>query len=296
MSFKSGFISIIGRPNVGKSTLMNALVQHKVAIVSPKAQTTRNKIQGILTTDNFQMIFIDTPGIHKPHNKLGESMNKMAFSSRFDSEVVLLLLDCSVPLGSGDQYVIEKVKNIESPLYIVMNKIDLVSNEQREEYKNEVLKLIKPKKIIEISALQNNNLQTLLNLIEKELPEGPKYYPSDMISANPESFIMAELIREKVLLFTRDEIPHSVAVVIEDIERKRGGLLDISALILVERDSQKGIIIGAKGSMLKKIGIEARKDIEVLLGSQVNLRMFVKVKLDWRNNLSQLNDLGYKDE
>ena len=296
MSFKSGFISIIGRPNVGKSTLMNALVQHKVAIVSPKAQTTRNKIQGILTTDNFQMIFIDTPGIHKPHNKLGESMNKMAFSSRFDSEIVLLLLDCSVPLGSGDQYVIEKVKNIESPLYIVMNKIDLVSNEQREEYKNEVLKLIKPKKIIEISALQNNNLQTLLNLIEKELPEGPKYYPSDMISANPESFIMAELIREKVLLFTRDEIPHSVAVVIEDIERKRGGLLDISALILVERDSQKGIIIGAKGSMLKKIGIEARKDIEVLLGSQVNLRMFVKVKLDWRNNLSQLNDLGYKDE
>lgn len=296
MGFKSGFISIIGRPNVGKSTLMNALIQHKVAIVSPKAQTTRNKIQGILTTEQFQMIFIDTPGIHKPHNKLGESMNKMAFSSRFDSEVVLLLLDCSVPLGSGDEYVIEKVKNIESPVYVVLNKIDLVSKSKREEYKKEVLKLITPKGIVEISALQNNNLTTLLRLIEKELPEGPKYYPSDMISANPETFIMAELVREKILLFTREEIPHSVAVVIEDIERKRGGLLDISALIIVERDSQKGIIIGSKGNMLKKIGIAAREDIETLLGSKVNLRLFVKVKLDWRNNISQLNDLGYKDE
>lgn len=296
MSFKSGFISIIGRPNVGKSTLMNALIQHKVAIVSPKAQTTRNKIQGILTTDQFQMIFIDTPGIHKPHNKLGESMNKMAFSSRFDSEVVLLLLDCSVPLGSGDQYVIEKVKNIDSPLFVVLNKIDLVSKEKREDYRKEVEKIIKPKKIIEISALQNNNLATLLRLIEKELPEGPKYYPSEMISANPETFIMAELVREKILLFTREEVPHSVAVVIEDIERKRGGLLDISALIIIERESQKGIIIGSKGSMLKKIGIAAREDIETLLGSKVNLRLFVKVKLDWRNNISQLNDLGYKDE
>ena len=296
MSFKSGFISIIGRPNVGKSTLMNALIQHKVAIVSPKAQTTRNKIQGILTTEQFQMIFIDTPGIHKPHNKLGESMNKMAFSSRFDSEVVLLLLDCSVPLGSGDQYVIEKVKNIESPLFVVLNKIDLVSKEKREEYRKEVEKIIKPKKIVEISALQNNNLASLLRLIEKELPEGPKYYPSDMISANPETFIMAELVREKILLFTREEVPHSVAVVIEDIERKRGGILDISALIIIERESQKGIIIGSKGSMLKKIGIAAREDIETLLGSKVNLRLFVKVKLDWRNNISQLNDLGYKDE
>lgn len=296
MSFKSGFISIIGRPNVGKSTLMNALIQHKVAIVSPKAQTTRNKIQGILTTDQFQMIFIDTPGIHKPHNKLGESMNKMAFSSRFDSEVVLLLLDCSVPLGSGDEYVIDKVKNIESPLFVVLNKIDLVSKEKREEYRKNVEKLIKPKKIVEISALQNNNLSSLLRLIEKELPEGPKYYPSDMISANPETFIMAELVREKILLFTREEIPHSVAVVIEDIERKRGGLLDVSALIIIERESQKGIIIGSKGSMLKKIGIAAREDIETLLGSKVNLRLFVKVKLDWRNNISQLNDLGYKDE
>lgn len=296
MSFKSGFISIIGRPNVGKSTLMNALIQHKVAIVSPKAQTTRNKIQGILTTDQFQMIFIDTPGIHKPHNKLGESMNKMAFSSRFDSEVVLLLLDCSVPLGSGDEYVIDKVKNIESPLFVVLNKIDLVSKEKREEYRKNVEKLIRPKKIVEISALQNNNLSSLLRLIEKELPEGPKYYPSDMISANPETFIMAELVREKILLFTREEIPHSVAVVIEDIERKRGGLLDVSALIIIERESQKGIIIGSKGSMLKKIGIAAREDIETLLGSKVNLRLFVKVKLDWRNNISQLNDLGYKDE
>ena len=296
MSFKSGFISIIGRPNVGKSTLMNALIQHKVAIVSPKAQTTRNKIQGILTTNQFQMIFIDTPGIHKPHNKLGESMNKMAFSSRFDSEVVLLLLDCSVPLGSGDEYVIDKVKNIESPLFVVLNKIDLVSKEKREEYRKNVEKLIKPKKIVEISALQNNNLSSLLRLIEKELPEGPKYYPSDMISANPETFIMAELVREKILLFTREEIPHSVAVVIEDIERKRGGLLDVSALIIIERESQKGIIIGSKGSMLKKIGIAAREDIETLLGSKVNLRLFVKVKLDWRNNISQLNDLGYKDE
>ncbi len=296
MGFKSGFISIIGRPNVGKSTLMNALIQHKVAIVSPKAQTTRNKIQGILTTDEFQMIFIDTPGIHKPHNKLGESMNKMAFSSRFDSEVILLLLDCSVPLGSGDEYVIDKIKNVNSPVYIVLNKIDLVSKLKREEYKKKVASLLPNAKIIEISALQNSNLNTLLRLIEKELPEGPKYYPSDMISANPETFIMAELIREKILLFTHEEVPHSVAVVIEDMERKRGGLLDISALIIVERDSQKGIIIGSKGSMLKKIGIAAREDIEILLGSKINLRLFVKVKLDWRNNISQLNDLGYKDE
>lgn len=294
--FKSGFISIIGRPNVGKSTFLNRVIGQKIAIMSDKPQTTRNKIQGVLTTEDSQFIFIDTPGIHKPKHKLGDFMMKVAQNTLKEVDLILFMVNADEGYGRGDQYIIDKLQSIQTPVFLVVNKIDLV-------HPDDLLTLIETYKekfnfheIIPISALQGNNIETLLYVIKKYLPEGPQYYPADQVTDHPERFIVSELIREKALHLTREEIPHSLAVVIDKMERKENDVVHIMATVVVERDSQKGIIIGKQGSMLKEIGKRARLDIENLLGSKVFLELWVKVQKDWRNKLSQLRDFGFRED
>lgn len=294
--FKSGFISIIGRPNVGKSTFLNRVIGQKIAIMSDKPQTTRNKIQGVLTTEDSQFIFIDTPGIHKPKHKLGDFMMKVAQNTLKEVDLILFMVNADGGYGRGDQYIIDKLQSIQTPVFLVVNKIDLV-------HPDDLLTLIETYKekfnfheIIPISALQGNNIETLLYVIKKYLPEGPQYYPADQVTDHPERFIVSELIREKALHLTREEIPHSLAVVIDKMERKENDVVHIMATVVVERDSQKGIIIGKQGSMLKEIGKRARLDIENLLGSKVFLELWVKVQKDWRNKLSQLRDFGFRED
>lgn len=294
--FKSGFVAICGRPNVGKSTLMNGLIKHKIAIISPKSQTTRNKIQGVLTDEDSQIIFIDTPGIHKPHNKLSENLNKMAFSATRDVECIVFLVDGSEEFGVGDSFIIEKLKNAKVPVFLVINKIDKLKPETVKDLEHHFKKLYNFTKIIPISALNLENTDVLVEEIKKVLPEGPKYYPDGFLSDHPEEFVMAELIREKILYFTHDEIPHSVAVEIESIKKLKSGYLDVSAVIVVERKSQKGIIIGKGGTMIKKIGVAARKDMESLLGNKIYLTTFVKVEEDWRNSIHHLKEYGYNSK
>jgi len=291
--FKSGFVAICGRPNVGKSTLMNGLIKHKIAIISPKSQTTRNKIQGVLTDEDSQIIFIDTPGIHKPHNKLSENLNKMAFSATRDVECIVFMVDGSEEFGVGDSFIIEKLKNAKVPVFLVINKIDKLKPGTVKDLEHHFRKLFNFEKIIPISALNLENTDILIEEIKKILPEGPKYYPDGFLSDHPESFVMAELIREKILYFTHDEIPHSVAIEIEEIKKLKSGYLDVSAVIIVERKSQKGIIIGKGGTMIKKIGVAARKDMESLLGNKIYLTTFVKVEEDWRNSVHRLKEYGY---
>ena len=296
MSFKSGFVAISGRPNVGKSTLLNNIIKHKIAIMSPKAQTTRNTIHGVYNDEDTQIIFIDTPGVHKPHNKLGEIMNASAIGATRDVEAIIFLVSVSNEIGKGDEYLLNILKNQKIPVLLVLNKIDLVSKEDI------FLKIVEWKKmfdfdnIIPVSSKKGENVDKLLKIIKKMLPVGPKYYPDDVISDHPEEFIMAELIREKILFLTRDEIPHSIAVIIENIESKKNGKIDVNASIIVERDSQKAIIIGKGGSMIKNIGIMSRRDIEHLLGSKINLELFVKVEKNWRNEFRYLKEFGYKGE
>jgi len=294
-NFKSGFISIIGRPNAGKSTLMNSIIKHKVAIVSPKAQTTRNKIQGIYSDDECQIVFIDTPGIHKPNNKLGEQLNKMAYSSTRDVEGTILIVDSSKDFLEGDKFVLEEIKGVDHPVILVLNKIDLISKNKLIELVDFWSKLFDFEAIVPISALNSENLENLMKVIKRILPFGPMYYSKDSISAYPERFIVSELIREKILYLTQEEIPHSVAVVVESMKKKNGDLYHIHATIVVDKDSKKGIIIGKQGQMLKKIGIAARKDIEELLGIRVMLELFVKVEKDWRDSMYLLKEFGYKD-
>ena len=291
--FKSGFVSIIGRPNVGKSTLLNQILKQKVVIVSPKAQTTRNKIQGIYTTDEEQIIFIDTPGIHKAKNELGIAMNEFAFTSLSGADLILYLVDATVPIGSGDKFIIETLKKIKTPIFLVANKVDLLNDTNR------ILENITSYKIegnftsgITISAANNFNINKLLDMIKERLPIGPMYYPKDQLLDQPERFVVLEMIREKVLLNTKDEVPHSVAITIERF-KELNNLIEIMATIIVERDSQKKIIIGKDGSMIKKIGTQARLDIIKLLGCKVHLELFVKVEKDWRNKRYQLKEFGY---
>ena len=291
--FKSGFVSIIGRPNVGKSTLLNQILKQKVVIVSPKAQTTRNKIQGIYTTDEEQIIFIDTPGIHKAKNELGIAMNEFAFTSLSGADLILYLVDATVPIGSGDKFIIETLKKIKTPIFLVANKVDLLNDTNR------ILENITSYKIegnftsgITISAANNFNIDKLLDMIKERLPIGPMYCPKDQLLDQPERFVVLEMIREKVLLNTKDEVPHSVAITIERF-KELNNLIEIMATIIVERDSQKKIIIGKDGSMIKKIGTQARLDIIKLLGCKVHLELFVKVEKDWRNKRYQLKEFGY---
>ncbi|WP_342389331.1 GTPase Era [Salinicoccus bachuensis] len=294
--FKSGFISIIGRPNVGKSTFMNKVLGQKVAIMSDKPQTTRNKIQGVHTTETSQMIFIDTPGIHKPKHQLGEHMMKVARNTLRETEAILFLVNVAEEIGRGDEYIIDMLKNTDTPIILVMNKIDLVHPdkliEQIEVYKDK----LPFADVVPISALQGNNVDRLLEVIEGYLPEGPMYYPEDRITDHPEHFIVGELIREKALHLTSQEIPHAIGVEVERMKADDRGTINVAAVIYVERDSQKGMVIGKNGKMLKEIGKLARIDIENLLGSRVYLELWVKVQKDWRNKSQFIRSLGYRDE
>ncbi|WP_413491402.1 GTPase Era [Brochothrix thermosphacta] len=298
--FKSGFVAIIGRPNVGKSTLMNHIVGQKIAIMSDKAQTTRNKIQGVYTTDTAQMVFIDTPGIHKPKHKLGDFMVKSALSTLREVEVIYFMVNAMQKLGPGDEFIIDKLQSVvgETPIYLVINKIDQVHPDYLMGFIDEYRQLLDFTEVVPISALEGNNVQNLLSITEKQLSEGPMYYSEDQVTDHPERFIISELVREKVLELTREEIPHSVAVTTDKVRQENDGeKIHVMATIVVERSSQKGIIIGKQGSMLKQIGTKARKDIEILLGSKVYLELWVKVQKDWRNKELYLNDYGFnKDE
>jgi GTP-binding protein Era len=294
--FRSGFVAIIGRPNVGKSTLLNQLVGQKLAIMSDKPQTTRNKIIGVLNRDNVQIVFIDTPGIHKPKHKLGELMVEASRRSLNEVDCILLLIDVTQKPGKGDEYVLTNLAHIKTPVFLVINKIDLLP-------KNEVLPVIDQwknkfdfKEIVPVSALRNNNTAALVDLIEDRLPIGPKYYPEDMITDQPERLLVAELIREKVLHRTREEVPHSIAVVVEQMERRNNDLIFVGAYVFVERDSQKKILIGKNGNFLKEIGTAARGEIEALLGNKVFLDLWVKVKKDWRNHEGSLRNLGFYEK
>ena len=295
-NFKSGFVSIIGRPNVGKSTLLNAILKEKIAIVTPKAQTTRNRIQGIYTTDNEQIIFIDTPGIHKAHNELGNIMNDFALKSITGIDLILYLIDVNVPLGTGDRFIIDALRESKVPTILVANKVD------KEQDTNKIVENIETYKEygnfiggITISATEGFNIDKLLEMVVSNLEYGPMYYPEDQLIDQPERFVVCELIREKVLLNTSEEIPHSVAVTIDRF-KESDEIIDIHATIVVERLSQKKIIIGAKGAMIKKIGTEARKDIKNFLGLPVYLELFVKVEDNWRNKKYQLKEFGYNND
>lgn len=294
--YKSGFIAIIGRPNVGKSTFLNHVVGQKIAIMSDKPQTTRNKIQGVLTTDDYQMVFIDTPGIHKPKHRLGDFMMKIADNTLNEVDAVLFMINADEGYGRGDQFIIERLENVKSPVFLIINKIDLVSPEALLGIIDEYRQKGDFQEIIPISSLQGNNVNRLLTELQNYLPEGPQYYPQDQITDHPERFIITEFIREKALHLTREEVPHSIAVALENMEKRKDDTVFIQATIITERSSQKGIIIGKQGSMLKKIGQEARKDIEHLLGSKVYLELWVKVKKDWRNKQSQLHELGFRQD
>ncbi|MGM9904337.1 GTPase Era [Enterococcus sp. 10A9_DIV0425] len=293
---KSGFVAIVGRPNVGKSTLLNRIVGQKIAIMSDKAQTTRNKIQGVYTTPEAQLIFIDTPGIHKPKHRLGDFMVETAYSALREVDAVLFMISADQKRGRGDDFIIERLKNVSAPVYLVINKIDKVHPDELlgiiEDYSNQMPFA----QVVPISATEGNNVERLMSVLVEEMPEGPQYFPDDQVTDHPEYFIVSELIREKVLFLTRDEVPHSVAVVVDTMKRNENDKIHIQATIIVERDSQKGIIIGKGGKMLKDIGTKARKDIENLLGDKVFLELWVKVQKDWRDKRVYLQDFGYRQD
>ncbi|RKD24010.1 GTPase Era [Ammoniphilus oxalaticus] len=295
--YKSGFVSIIGRPNVGKSTLMNEVIGQKISIMSDKPQTTRNKIRAVYTEGRGQIVFIDTPGVHRPQSKLGEYMNQIVEHSLQEVDLILFLVDASEKLGPGDRFIVEKLSKVDTPVFLIINKIDKVHPEQLLPFIDEYKSLYEFKEIIPVSAIQGNNVNTLVNEMFALLPEGPQYYPSDQVTDHPERFIMEELIREKVLHLTREEVPHSVAVAIEHLEtREDSNAVYIYAGIYAERESQKGILVGKQASMLKEIGKRARQDIERLLGTRIYLELRVKVKRDWRNQDRSLRDFGFQEE
>ena len=292
--FKSGFVSIVGRPNVGKSTLLNHILETKLAITSSTAQTTRNTIQGIYTDDEAQIIFMDTPGIHKPQDGLGSFMNTTALNSIYGVDVVLFLAPADEKIGRGDRFIVERLKEADGPVYLLLNKIDLLSKEELIKKLNEWKELYDFKEIIPISALNGDNVDTLIKTIKDELNEGVMYYPKDHITDHPERFIMAEFIREKILYFTREEVPHSVAIVIERMAEDEDGV-EVMATIVVDRPSQKGIIIGKQGTMIKKIREQARKEMKRFLQVPVSLELFVKVERNWRNKQKYLREFGYDE-
>ena len=293
---KSGFIAVIGRPNVGKSTLINSLIGQKIAIMSDKPQTTRNRILCILTRPEAQIVFLDTPGIHKPKHKLGEYMVKAAEGTLKEVDAIFFVVDATEKMGPGEYYILERLQATAKPVILVVNKLDLIEKEQ-------VLPIISHYTdkypfvgVVSISAKEETNLDALIEEVEKYLPEGPQYYPEDMVTDQPERLIVAELVREKALQLTRDEVPHAIAVDVDEMKARDNGDTYIRATIYVERDSQKGILIGAKGSMLKEIGRLARVDIEMLLGTRVFLDLWVKVKKDWRDRDSVLRGFGFGNE
>lgn len=295
MSYKSGFVTIIGRPNVGKSTLTNDILGEKIAIMSDKPQTTRNKIQAFYNTDDSQIIFIDTPGIHKPKNKLGDYMVTAATDTLNEVDVVIYMVDESKVIGPGDKFILESLKKVKTPVILVINKIDLLGPDDYKKLFDRYSQYEFLNFVMGVSATQKMNVDALLNRITDLLPEGPMLYPDDMITDQPERVIVAEIIREKILHFIDDEIPHGVAVEIERMKKRNGkDLIDISASIVCEKKSHKGIIIGKGGRKLKGIGKSAREDIESLLGSRVFLELFVKVREGWRDDDNMLKGFGYK--
>lgn len=292
--FKSGFVAIVGRPNVGKSTFMNYVLGQKIAIMSDKAQTTRNKIQGVYTNQDCQIVFLDTPGIHKPKHELGNFMVESAYSALKEVDAVLFMVNAAEKRGPGDDFIIEKLKKIKTPVFLVLNKIDLISPDELLDRVELYQETIPFAGIIPISVLQGNNVQELMTTLTNHLPEGPQYYPSDQITDHPEYFVVSELIREKILHLTKEEIPHSVAVTVDKMQKDEFDKVHVYANIIVERPTQKGIIIGKGGKLLKEIGVRARKDIEQLLGNKVYLELWVKVEKDWRKKKSHLQDFGYR--
>jgi GTP-binding protein Era len=294
--YKSGFFSIVGCPNVGKSTLINRLVGQKIAIVTDRAQTTRNRITGVLTRKDYQMIFLDTPGMTKPRSKLGEYMQKVAEDASQDTEAILFVVDALNGVRDRDADVMRILKNERSPVIVLINKCDAASAAQMADAREKIAQAGFDT-VLAISAKNGDNIDELEELLKGYLTEGPQYFPEDMVTDQPERVICAEMIREKTLQLLRDEIPHGIGVGIEKMElRPEGDLMDVWATVYCERESHKGIIIGKGGKMLKRIGTEARKDIEWLLGVRVNLQIWIKVKEDWRNRQQMLNELGYRDD
>ncbi len=296
-NFRSGFVALIGRPNVGKSTLMNRLIGQKIAITSSKPQTTRNRIQTVYTSEDGQIIFLDTPGIHKAKNRLGEYMVEVAERTLSEVDVILWLVEPSNFIGAGEQYILEKLRKTKTPVFLVINKIDRVKKEEILSFIDTYRKEYSFAEIIPVSALQGENTDTLISVMLRYLPEGPMYYDEDTVTDQPERQIVAELVREKALRNLSDEIPHGIAVVIDRMKERPGGtLIDIDATIICERDSHKGIIIGKQGAMLKKIGQQARFEMEALLGCKVNLKLWVKVRKDWRDSELLIKNYGYRQD
>ena len=291
---KSGFIGLIGRPNVGKSSLVNAVIGHKVAITSDKPQTTRNVIQGIRTDEDSQMVFVDTPGIHKPKNKLGRILNKEAYYSLEDVDVILFLVDITESLGKGDKFVIDVLKNANVPVILVINKIDKVPREEILKKIDEYKDLYNFDEIIPISAKKMDNVDRLINVLKSKLTDNIKYYDEDMYTDKPVNFMVSELIREKILDLTFEEVPHSVSVIVDAMEYSANSV-NIQATIVVDRENLKAILVGKNGSMIKEIGTRARMEIELLLNKKVYLELFVKVIPKWRDKEKFLNMIGYKD-
>ena len=293
---KSGFVSIIGRPNVGKSTFVNRVIGHKIAIMSDKAQTTRNKIQGVMTRDDAQIIFIDTPGIHKPKHKLGDYMMRVAKNTLSEIDAIMFMVNVNEDIGRGDEYIMEMLKNVKTPIFLVLNKIDLVHPDTLMPKIEQYQSYMDFTDIIPISALEGLNVDHFIDVLKSFLPEGPKYYPDNQISDHPEQFVVGEIIREKILHLTSEEIPHAIGVNVDRMVKESEDRVHIEATIYVERDSQKGIVIGKGGKKLKEVGKRARRDIEMLLGSKVYLELWVKVQRDWRNKVNFIRQIGYVED
>ena len=293
---KSGFVSIIGRPNVGKSTFVNRVIGHKIAIMSDKAQTTRNKIQGVMTRDDAQIIFIDTPGIHKPKHKLGDYMMRVAKNTLSEIDVIMFMVNVNEDIGRGDEYIMEMLKNVKTPIFLVLYKIDLVHPDTLMPKIEQYQSYMDFTDIIPISALEGLNVDHFIDVLKSFLPEGPKYYPDNQISDHPEQFVVSEIIREKILHLTSEEIPHAIGVNVDRMIKEDEDRVRIEATIYVERDSQKGIVIGKGGKKLKEVGKRARRDIEMLLGSKVYLELWVKVQRDWRNKVNFIRQIGYVED
>lgn len=292
---KSGFVTIIGRPNVGKSTLINQIIGEKISIISDKIQTTRHSIHGVLSEENSQIIFIDTPGIHKPKHRLGDYMVDESIQTLSDVDVILFMVNAVEGYGAGDEFILDKLSRVDSPVFLLINKVDLIHPDALfpliDTYKDKC----NFEEVIPVSALNGNNVNTLLTLIKTHLPVGPKYYGEDQVTNKSEHFLLSELIREKILTHTKEEVPHSINVTLETME-ERNGKMYIQASIITERQSQKGILIGKNGTMLKKIGREARLDIEKAIDRKVFLDLWVKVQKDWRNRQSLLTQYGFNNE
>lgn len=293
---KSGFVSIIGRPNVGKSTFVNRVIGHKIAIMSDKAQTTRNKIQGVMTRDDAQIIFIDTPGIHKPKHKLGDYMMRVAKNTLSEIDAIMFMVNVNEDIGRGDEYIMEMLKNVKTPIFLVLNKIDLVHPDTLMPKIEQYQSYMDFTDLIPISALEGLNVDHFIDVLKSFLPEGPKYYPDNQISDHPEQFVVSEIIREKILHLTSEEIPHAIGVNVDRMIKEDEDRVRIEATIYVERDSQKGIVIGKGGKKLKEVGKRARRDIEMLLGSKVYLELWVKVQRDWRNKVNFIRQIGYVED